>query len=103
MTYGCWRAVHEAAGLASATHVDPSRLVEVIDAADPEGSTLLSWLRMSMAATPDVRAIASQVERLMDKDLAAAQDLGRTLGVDLPLVDVARRHAAETLTVGDAR
>jgi 3-hydroxyisobutyrate dehydrogenase-like beta-hydroxyacid dehydrogenase len=57
---------------------------------------------MRTAATPKVRALVPQVERLMDKDLAAAQDLAGTLGVDIPLVDVARNHVAETLAIEEA-
>lgn len=102
VTYGCWRAVHEASTLAAAAGVDPAKLMTVIDSADPDGATLLSWLRMRTAATPKVRALVPQVERLMDKDLAAAQDLAGTLGVDIPLVDVARNHVAETLAIEEA-
>jgi 3-hydroxyisobutyrate dehydrogenase-like beta-hydroxyacid dehydrogenase len=35
----------------------------------------------------------------MDKDLAAAQDLASELGMDVPLVDVARRKATDTLSL----
>lgn len=46
VTYGTWRTVHEAAALASAAGVDPVRLAEVIEAADPDGRTLLQLLGM---------------------------------------------------------
>ncbi|WP_369228631.1 NAD(P)-dependent oxidoreductase (plasmid) [Streptomyces sp. R39] len=99
ITYGTWRAVHEASTLAEAAGVDPAKLLTVIDAADPEGATLLSWQRMRLAGKPETRAMVPQVERLLDKDLAAAQDLAGRVGVAVPLVDVARKHGKETLEI----
>jgi 3-hydroxyisobutyrate dehydrogenase-like beta-hydroxyacid dehydrogenase len=99
ITYGTWRAVHEAAELLRAAGVAPERLIEVVEAADPEGSTLFSWLRNQIAAQPDIRAMVPQVRRLMDKDLAAAQELAAERGVPVPLVDAARSHGAETLEI----
>lgn len=99
ITYGTWRAVHEAADLVRATGVPPERLIEVVAAADPEGTTLFSWLRNQIAAQPDIRALVPQVRRLMDKDLAAAQELAADLGISVPLVDAARSHGAETLEI----
>ncbi|MCW2718328.1 NAD(P)-binding domain-containing protein [Pseudonocardia sp.] len=99
ITYGCWRAVQEAAELASAAGVDPATLVTVIDTADPDGATLLSWLRMRIGGAEAHRALVPQVVRLQDKDLAAAQDLAEHLGVELPLVGVARAHGEQTLAI----
>lgn len=99
ITYGTWRAVHEAAGLVHAAGVAPERLIEVVEAADPEGATLFSWLRNQIAAQPDTRALVPQVRRLMDKDLAAAQELAADCGVTVPLVDATRSHGAETLNI----
>ena len=45
ITYGTWRAVYEASTLAEAAGVDPAKLITVIEEADPEGATLLSWQR----------------------------------------------------------
>jgi 3-hydroxyisobutyrate dehydrogenase-like beta-hydroxyacid dehydrogenase len=99
ITYGTWRAVHEAAELVQAAGVAPERLIEVVAAADPEGTTLFSWLRNQIAAQPDIRAMVPQVRRLMDKDLAAAQELAAERHVSVPLVDAARSHGAETLEI----
>jgi len=99
ITYGTWRAVHEASTLAEAAGVDPAKLLTVIDEADPEGATLLSWQRMRLAGKPETLAMVSQVERLLDKDLAAAQELAGRVGVAVPLVDVAREHGKETLEI----
>lgn len=122
VTYGCWRAVTEAAGLADAAGVPAETLMHVITTADPTGSTLLQLLRMqrldedgakallASVSTPGTnldgpaaQAAAAEVVRgifpLMDKDLDAAQRLGSALELDLPLVDVTRSRAKATLGV----
>ncbi|MFJ6852391.1 NAD(P)-binding domain-containing protein [Streptomyces sp. NPDC091271] len=97
VTYGTWRTVHEAAALASAAGVDPGRLAEVIEAADPDGRTLLQLLGMrgEDGNLPD--AVARQISPLMTKDLDAALALAEDLGVSVPGVGVSRERAAETL------
>jgi 3-hydroxyisobutyrate dehydrogenase-like beta-hydroxyacid dehydrogenase/alkylhydroperoxidase/carboxymuconolactone decarboxylase family protein YurZ len=97
ITYGSWRTVAEASALAEAAGVDPAKLLEVIDAADPEGNTLLQLLRLrnEQGALPEV--VARQIEPLMTKDLAAAHELAATLGVDAPLIEVVMARAKETL------
>jgi len=95
ITYGTWRAVHEATALAAAAGVDPQNLITVVEEADPEGATLFSWQRQRIAGT--AQPLAAQVARLLDKDLAAAQELAGHLGITLPLADVTRAHGAETL------
>ncbi len=110
VTYGTWRAVREASVLAAASDVDVERLLEVIETADPEGTTLLSWQRRLLdaehaggPAVADVAALARQVAVLLHKDLAAAQELAATTGVELPLVDVAQTHGDDTLGLTPAR
>ncbi|MFJ8816377.1 NAD(P)-dependent oxidoreductase [Amycolatopsis thermoflava] len=95
ITYGTWRAVHEATTLAGAAGVDPEKLITVIEEADPEGATLFSWQRQRLAGV--AQPLAAQVARLLDKDLAAAQELAGQLGISLPLTDVTRAHGPETL------
>jgi 3-hydroxyisobutyrate dehydrogenase-like beta-hydroxyacid dehydrogenase/alkylhydroperoxidase/carboxymuconolactone decarboxylase family protein YurZ len=101
ITYGSWRTVAEASALAGAAGVDPAKLAEVIDTADPDGRTLLQLLRMHDAdgALPD--AVGRQIDPLMTKDLDAARDLAAALGVDVPLVDVTRSRARRTLALDD--
>jgi 3-hydroxyisobutyrate dehydrogenase-like beta-hydroxyacid dehydrogenase len=48
-------------------------------------------------------ALARQVAVLLHKDLAAAQDLAATAGVELPLVDVAQAHGDDTLGLSTTR
>jgi 3-hydroxyisobutyrate dehydrogenase-like beta-hydroxyacid dehydrogenase len=99
ITYGTWRAVYEASTLAEAAGVDPAKLITVIEAADPEGATLFSWQRMRLAAKDETRALVPRVERLLDKDLAAAQELAEQVSVPVPLVDATRAHGPGTLAI----
>lgn len=101
ITYGNWTVVHEAVTLARAAGVDPATLVEVIETADPGGATLLSWLRDQLAEHPANREVVPQVVKLLDKDLAAAQELAGTFGVDVPLVSLARAAGPRTLAYPD--
>ncbi|EIV92430.1 beta-hydroxyacid dehydrogenase, 3-hydroxyisobutyrate dehydrogenase [Frankia sp. QA3] len=97
VTYGSWRAVSEAAALARAAGVDPARLAEVIDTADPEGHTLLTLLRLRGSDGTLPEAAGRKIQPLMTKDLDAARDLAAALAVDVPLVEVARTRAEQTL------
>jgi 3-hydroxyisobutyrate dehydrogenase-like beta-hydroxyacid dehydrogenase len=100
ITYGSWRAVYEAAELAEAAGVAPQTLMDLVEESDPEGVTLFSWLRHQVNVSAFTRAsdeFAPQVLTLMDKDLAAAQDLAGQSGIAVPLVDAARSHGSQTL------
>ncbi len=99
ITYGTWRAVHEAATLVESAGVDPHNLITAVQTADPQGHTLFSWLRNQLAGEPDTAALVPQVQRLMDKDLAAAQELAARSGIQVPLVDAARANVLDTLTI----
>jgi 3-hydroxyisobutyrate dehydrogenase-like beta-hydroxyacid dehydrogenase len=99
VTYGSWRVVREASLLAALHGVELERLVDVIEAADPEGRTLLQMLKLQLAGFDGAAMEAAGVLTLLDKDLAAAQDLASELGLEVPLVDVARREASDTLSL----
>jgi 3-hydroxyisobutyrate dehydrogenase-like beta-hydroxyacid dehydrogenase len=99
ITYGTWRAVHEAATLVESAGVDPEKLITAIETADPAGTTLFSWLRNQLSAEEGIRAKVPQVRLLMDKDLAAAQELAARSDIPVPLVDAARANGAETLAI----
>lgn len=99
ITYGTWRAVHEAATVVESAGVDPQRLITVVEDADPDGTTLFSWLRNQLSAAEETRAMVPQVRHLMDKDLAAAQELAARNAIPVPLVDAARANGAETLAI----
>ena len=98
VTYGCWRAVHEAVELAAASGVEPATLVEVIEASDRDHIALLSLQRLRMAGrTVDTasRTLRTYL-RNMDKDLDGAQQLAAETGLALPLVDVSRAQGLDT-------
>lgn len=96
VTYGCWRAAYEGWSLTVAAGVEPGKLLEIINAADPEGVNpfLLLSEYFSGAALPHWLTTA---EHFIDKDLDAAQELGSRVDVAVPLVDVARRTRHETV------
>lgn len=98
ITYGGWTVVAEAAALAGAAGVDPSTLAEVIEAADPEGRTLLQLLHLQQQS-PSPQKTAEQIEVLMTKDLDAARALATALKTAVPVVDAARREARQTLNL----
>jgi 3-hydroxyisobutyrate dehydrogenase-like beta-hydroxyacid dehydrogenase len=99
ITYGTWRAVYEGATLAQSAGVDPQILIDVITTADPDGTTLFTWLRNELTDPEYAATMAPQVLGLMDKDLAAAQELAAQQNISVPLVDAARARAHETLSI----
>lgn len=90
VTYGSWRAVREAAALTEAAGVPPSKLLDVLEAADADGALLLTLLRLHVAGHDLGPSQAAAAGHLLEKDLDAAQDLAGTFGVDVPLIDVTR-------------
>jgi 3-hydroxyisobutyrate dehydrogenase-like beta-hydroxyacid dehydrogenase len=100
VTAARWRGVHEAVELATACGVDPTMLVDVIDASDPEGTALTGFMRLRIAGKT-VDAFSRPVRhyfRNVDKDTEAAQQLAAEKGVALPLVDLTRAQAADTFS-----
>jgi 3-hydroxyisobutyrate dehydrogenase-like beta-hydroxyacid dehydrogenase len=101
ITYASWRAVFEATQLAERSGVAPEKLAEVIDASDPEGVTLLTMLRLRGTTGPaegdELTSLMRYVELLMDKDLAAAEDLAEGLDLTVPVINATRDRGLETL------
>jgi len=101
VTYGSWRAVFEAALLAERSGVDPAKLAEVIEVSDPEGVTLLMMLGLRGTTGPaegvELASHLRHVDVLMDKDLAAAEDLAEHLGLTVPVINTTRARGLETL------
>jgi 3-hydroxyisobutyrate dehydrogenase-like beta-hydroxyacid dehydrogenase len=98
VTYGCWRAVHEAVELASAAGIAPDTFLDVIEASDREGIALLGLqrLRMSGNALDYASRSVDIYQRNMNKDLEAAKMLAVEKGVTVPLVDVAIAQSPDT-------
>lgn len=101
ITYGSWRTVSEAASLAASAGVSPQTLIDVIETADPAGTTALMLLRQQQ--TSAAAAVGEQIRPLMAKDLAAAKELAASSGLQMPLVDVAQDRAADTLGLDDQK
>jgi 3-hydroxyisobutyrate dehydrogenase-like beta-hydroxyacid dehydrogenase len=98
ITFGCWRAVHEAVGLAEGYGVDPAIFLDVVEASDPDHIALLTLQRLRMASRviDNSSRTLRTYRRNMDKDLDAAQQLATDLMVRVPLVDVARAEGPDT-------
>jgi len=101
ITYGGWRIVKEAQHLAEAANVDPQKLIEVIESADPEGKMLLSKLRQNDGSGKVPRKSAEINLPLMAKDLNAAHEMAMTLAVPMPATDMVRRNILDTLDMDE--
>jgi hypothetical protein len=81
--------------------VAPAKLAEVLEAVDPDGVTLLTMLRLRGTTGPaegaDLTALMDNTAALMDKDLAAAEDLAEHLHVQVPVIHATRAGGPETL------
>jgi len=90
VVYGCLRAGYEGATLARAAGVDVRQLAQVIeDSSDGVGGPMMLMGRPADPhSDPDEAKIREYVRVLMIKDLEAALDLGKSVDVDLPLVEL---------------
>ena len=100
VVYGCLRAGYEGAALARAAGVDVRQLTQVIeDSSEGVGGPMMIVGRPKDPATDaDEAKLRDYTRGLMNKDLDAALDLGKTLNVALPLVELTR--ATDRATVG---
>ncbi|WP_329537741.1 NAD(P)-dependent oxidoreductase (plasmid) [Streptomyces sp. NBC_01450] len=90
VTYASWAVVREATGMAVRAGVDPERLIEVLDKAETGGTSPLFLLRDHLDTQGVIRRQAAYIEALAQKDLSAAQELGREIGLATPVVDTVR-------------
>jgi 3-hydroxyisobutyrate dehydrogenase len=93
VVFGCIRAGYEGAALARAAGVDVQQLAQVIEASsDGVGGPMMLMGRPADPFTdPEEAKLREYVCNLMNKDLDAALDLGKSLGVGLPLIELVRR------------
>ena len=107
--YGSWLAAYEAQVLAEAAGIPLPLLAEAIRESDRHigGASTLMFRQTAAPLRADVPTDAGLIppmsagNRLAHKDLAAAIDLGRELGVDLPLAKLTDEYA--DLIFGPAR
>ncbi len=98
MFYATWLAACEAAKLAEKAGVDIAKMatINALSEADASGPTM--WLR-SLAARETIpggaTAVRDHVQGVMLKDIDAADDLARHLGVELSVIDLIRNAAGE--------
>lgn len=87
VVYGCLRAGYEAAVLCRNAGVDVLALTRVIEeSADGVGGPMMLMSRADPLRDAEEAKVREYTRALMVKDLEAALDLGRSFGVDLPMV-----------------
>ncbi len=97
--YGSWLAAYEAQVLAEAAGIELAKLAEVIRESDKKiggASRLMFRTTVAPFTDEDHPAIVNAMQAgaaLAHKDLRAALDLGRRLGVPLPLATMVERRA----------
>jgi 3-hydroxyisobutyrate dehydrogenase len=93
VVFGCLRAGYEGAALARAAGVDVGQLTQVIeDSSEGVGGPMMLMGRPGDPLNDAEEAkLREYVRALMVKDLDAALDLGRSLGVALPLIELAKQ------------
>jgi 3-hydroxyisobutyrate dehydrogenase-like beta-hydroxyacid dehydrogenase len=103
ITYAAFAAVGEAQRLAEAAGLDLLELGNVVRQSDKVtgGPGAVMFRDTAAPAGPDDpwHEILMHTRDLAEKDLAFALELGRALGIDLPLTELARHRIAEALGV----
>jgi 3-hydroxyisobutyrate dehydrogenase-like beta-hydroxyacid dehydrogenase len=88
-TYSVWAAAREAASIAQAGGVPLDRLLEVLQNNDG-GTSPLTLLQVHAAGIEVPADRVESADALAQKDLAAAQEFAGSVGLKVPIVDVAR-------------
>jgi 3-hydroxyisobutyrate dehydrogenase len=90
--FGCLRAGYEGAALAKAAGVDIQQLAQVIeDSSEGAGGPMMMMARpLDPLTNVEEGALREYVRKLMNKDLEAALELGKALGIALPLIEITR-------------
>jgi 3-hydroxyisobutyrate dehydrogenase len=99
VVFGCLRAGYEGAALAKAAGVDVHQLTQVIeDSSEGVGGPMMMMGRpLDPLTDPQEAGLREYVRKLMNKDLDAALDLGKALGVALPLIEITRETDYEVV------
>ncbi|WP_243451777.1 NAD(P)-dependent oxidoreductase [Sphingosinicella soli] len=92
IVYNAWRAGYEGAQLAAAAGINVVKFAQAIEASSVGGPTI--WLtRPDPATDGDELRLREATLGLVQKDLAAALELGGALGIDLPMATLSRQSA----------
>lgn len=104
IVYNVWQAGIEATRLAKASGVDIVKLAEAIDSSAENVAGPTMWMRRPDPASDEAELrLRQNVMILMSKDLAAAIDLGETLGIDLPTTRVTQGLGRTMLALDDQK
>lgn len=90
ITFGQWAVIHEATSMAAAAGVSPETLLEVLTDGTGDGTDPLNPLRRIVSGESINPQQAIAAHQLADKDLAAAQQLGVTVGLPTSVMDHVR-------------
>jgi 3-hydroxyisobutyrate dehydrogenase len=107
VVYSSWLVHFQAQSLAEAAGIELSKLRTVIEAGDREiGAGLPPFLSRPTTGPADYDgdALAARmaIAHLAHKDLAAAVELGQSLGVDLPVAELADHYVEAAMGLGTA-
>lgn len=99
VTYSTWAAIHEARSIAEAAGVSDQRLMEVLG--QDEASSDIGALDIAKTQLTGT-ALAGQwldhADDLAQKDLAAAQEYAGDVGLEVPIIDIARAKMRQVYT-----
>lgn len=90
ITFGQWAVIHEATSMAAVAGVNPETLLGVLTDGTEDGTDPLNPLRRIVSGKSISPIQAHAAHQLADKDLAAAQKLGITVGLPTPVMDQVR-------------
>jgi len=100
--YGVWRTAYEAALLAEAAGVSVKQLATAIEITEPIVGGAAQWLKRAHPATnPAEQSFREQVAIFLKKDLTAAKDLARNLGLSLPMAELTLQSGREILGISN--
>lgn len=97
ITYSNWAVVREAVALATAGGVAPDTVLDVFKQTADAGPTPTTMLEGQVGGAQVAAQQIDYVDNLAQKDLAAAQALAGDLGVETPIVDVAKPRLRATI------
>jgi 3-hydroxyisobutyrate dehydrogenase-like beta-hydroxyacid dehydrogenase/alkylhydroperoxidase/carboxymuconolactone decarboxylase family protein YurZ len=96
VTYGSWIVCAAAGRLLAAAGVTDEGLRQAIADADPDGRTMF-LLEDEIGFAPENRSRRERISDLIEKDLGAAVELARTVGVSAAFTEFVIRERAELL------